>query len=187
MPNLKPLRDYSEHEVVNLFAISGASLPINKGSIVRIATGWHSALAPQLMAGTIGQVVANTVSQRWNVQALASVINNTGGGDAFGITLLDVRETDENSNQLIYQPQSQWERSCVLSGQACPILTRGIVHYSGVDGNPAGGAKLYVTGGNGTIANGLTTFVVPGDNAVARALGPKDSQGFVLVKFDFTN
>ena len=74
-----------------------------------------------------------------------------------------------------------------MSGQACPVLTRGIVHFSGVDGNPVGGQKLYVTGGNGTIGNGLTTFVVPGDNAVARALGPKDSQGYVLVKFDFTN
>ena len=187
MPNIKPYRDYSEHEVVNLFAISGASLPITKGSIVRIATGWHSDLNPQIIAGSPGATYANTVSPRWGTQPLASVINNTGGGDAFGITLFDVKETDENGNKLLFSPQGQWERSCVLSGQACPILTRGIVHFSGVDGSPVGGTKLYVTGGNGAIANGLTTFVVPGDNAVARALGPKDSQGYVLVKFDFTN
>lgn len=186
MPNLKPFRDYSEHEVVNgLFAVSGASLPISKGSIVRIATGWHSALAPQVMGGTFGNTISNTVSQRWNVPALVSVVNSTGANDAFGITLFDVRETDENGNLLLYQPQSQWERSCVLSGQACPILTRGMVLYSGIDGTPAGGTKLYVTGGNGSVANGLTTTVA--GNAVAIALGPKDSLGFALIKVDFIN
>lgn len=184
MPNLKPYRDYSEHEVVNLFAISGASLPIPKGTIVRIATGWHSDLNPQAIAGDVGNTYPNTLSPRWQVQALASVVNNTGGGDAFGITLFDVKETDEHGNKLLFSPQSQWERSCVLSGQACPILTRGLVHYSGVDGSPVGGQRLYVTGG---VNNGLTTFAVPGDVSVATALGPKDSLGYVLVKFDFTN
>ncbi len=184
MPSLKPYRDYDAHEEVNLFAISGASLPIPKGTIVRIATGWHSDLNPQVIVGSPGQAFGNTVSPRWQVQPLASVLNNTGSNDAFGITLFDVRETDENSNKLIYSPQSQWERSCVLSGQACPILTRGILHYSGIDGTPAGGTRLYPTGG---ATNGLTTFVVPGERAVAVAMGPKDSQGFVLVKFDFAN
>lgn len=184
MPNLKPYRDYSSHEIVDLFAISGASLPISKGTVVRLGTGIHSDLGGPIMAGSPGAAYPNVVSTRWNVQPLATVINNTGGGDAFGITLFDVRETDENGNKLLYSPQSQFERSCVLSGQACPILTRGIVHYSGVDGNPVAGQKLYVTGGN---VNGLTTFTVPGDNSLIRALGPKDSQGYVLIKFDFMN
>lgn len=180
MPNIKPLRDYSEHEVLNLFGWSGSALPISKGTICRIVTGVHSDLNTQIFNGSPGATYPNVLSPRWEVQPRVGAFTTTGANDALGITLLDIREVDEHGNKLLFSPQSQYERSCVLSGQQVPILTRGLLHFSGIDGTPAGGTKLYPTGGTNLM---LTTTVC--GNPVGTALGPKDSQGYVFVKFDF--
>ena len=37
MPTLRPLRDYDEHDVINLFSWSGA-VPAYKGTMVKIAS-----------------------------------------------------------------------------------------------------------------------------------------------------
>ena len=48
-----------------------------------------------------------------------------------GMLLYDVREDDENGEKLIFNPRKAAENDYVISGQAVPILTRGIVLYSG--------------------------------------------------------
>ena len=66
-------------------------------------------------------------------------------------------------------------------GQAVPIMTRGIVLYSGsqlITDNPALGASLYSDN-----AGELTT-TSGGGNIVGTALGRKDDNGHVLVRIN---
>ena len=129
---LEPFRDYSEHDVLNLFAFGDEAVALNTtttvyaGSCVKVKTGWSASNEPQDMIGNVGAGYDNTVSQRWGV---ASDVEYTDGGldeAALGITLYDVREYDENQEALKFHPRKQDELQCSLSGQAVPIATRGV-------------------------------------------------------------
>ena len=72
---LEPFRDYSEHDVLNLFAfgdvdvILNASTVVYAGSCVKVKTGWSNSNEPSNMIGDVGASYNNTVSQRWGVTA----------------------------------------------------------------------------------------------------------------------
>jgi len=173
MPTIKPFRDHSPHEVINLFGVN--STDANKGTLVKIATGFTT--EDNLITDTIGLAYANTVSSRYGVTARVAATSSTGD-TAIGILLHDVKELDENGEPLKFHPNKAVAMGAVLSGQACPILTRGIVIYSGAHGTPAAGALAY-TSGNGTV-----TTVNNGTNhqTVGRFLGANDTRGFALLK-----
>ncbi len=171
MPTIKPYRDRSEHEILNMFGANSTDL--SKGSLVKIATGWTT--EDNFITDTVGNNYANTVSARYGVTARVTPTTSTGD-TAIGITLHDVKEFDENGEPLKFHPRKQAEMNCVLSGQSVPILMRGIVIYSGAHGTPAAGATAY-TSGNGTI-----TTVNNGQQVVGRFLGANDSRGFALLK-----
>ena len=177
--NLRPFRDYDEHDVVNLFAFSG-SYPQTKGNIVTImGNGWKNSDEPFDMAGAPGAGYSNTVSQRYGLNAY--VRQCASGETPLGMTLYDVRETDENGEKLIFNPRKAAEMEVALSGQAVPILTRGIVLYSGsqlITDNPDPGVTLYSDN-----AGELTT-TDGGGNAIGKTLGEKDSNGHVLVRIN---
>ena len=128
---LKPFRDYSEHDVINLFAFGdkdvtlGTTTVIYAGSAVKVQTGWSNTNELQML-GDVGAAYANTVSERYGVSA--DVQYTEGGADeaALGLTLYDVREYDENGEALKFNPRKQDELQSVLSGQAVPIATRGV-------------------------------------------------------------
>jgi hypothetical protein len=173
MPTIKPFRDHSPHEVINLFGVN--STDANKGTLVKIATGWLT--TDEFITDTIGLAYANTVSSRYGVTARVTATSATGD-TAIGILLHDVKESDENGELLKYNPRKQAEMGCVLSGQACPILTRGVVAYSGAHGAVTAGTKAYVSG------NGTITTVNNGQQAVGRFLGANDAKGFALLKIE---
>ena len=118
---LRPFRDYSEHDVLNLFAfgdvdvILNASTVVYAGSCVKVKTGWSNSNEPSNMIGDVGASYNNTVSQRWGVTA--DVQYTDGGADeaALGITLYDVREYDENGEALKFNPRKQDELQCSLN------------------------------------------------------------------------
>lgn len=170
---IKPFRDISPHEIVNLFALDQGTG--NKGQFVKISIGWtNDDIISQ--DNPVGNTYTNTVSRRWSVPSRVTVTNS--GDTAFGMLLYDVREVDENNEPLIFHPQKQAEMQAVLSGQPVPIMTRGLILYSGIAGNPAPGADVY-TSQNGELhssGNGAT------GSKVGVALGSKDSRGWVLVK-----
>ena len=98
-------------------------------------------------------------------------------------------ETDENGELLKFRPRKAAELEAVISGQAMPVVRRGVFAYSGVTTGAAylvpasanaitAGASLYC-GSNGT----LTTYTgVAGANIkVATALGTNDARGFTVV------
>lgn len=184
MPLLRPFRDYDEHDVINLFRLDDAStLPVSRGTLVKLAdtTGWINSQETNVMLGGAGDYsISNVVAQRYGV---ASEVTIAGAEDQpIGMTLYDVREVDENGERLIYNPRKAVEMECVLSGQAVPIVTRGIFLYSGATlaGDTVNaGDKLYAA------ANGELTTTSGSNKQVGYALGTKDTgSNHVLVNFD---
>lgn len=189
---LEPFRDYSEHDVLNLFAFGDSAVALGTtdvvyaGSCVKVKTGWSSSNEVQDMIGNVGAGYDNTVSQRWGV---ASDVEYTDGGAdeaALGITLYDVREYDENGEALKFNPRKQDELQCSLTGQAVPIATRGVfLMATGAWASSAGilqDQDVFATG-NGQVTN-LGAKAV--NNRIGRTLGGPSTDGSVLVKFDFT-
>lgn len=189
---LRPFRDYSEHDVLNLFAFGDSAVALGTtdvvyaGSCVKVKTGWTNSNEVQDMIGNVGAGYANTVSQRYGV---ASDVEYTDGGldeAALGITLYDVREYDENGEKLAFNPRKQDELQCSLTGQAVPIATRGVfLMATGAWASSAG-----VVQDNDVFATGNGQITIVGakavNNRIGRTLGGPSTDGSVLVKFDFT-
>ena len=60
------------------------------------------------------------------------------GENVLGMTLNQTALKDENGEKLLYYPQKALENQAVLSGQAVPVLTRGIVTLNGSGGGAFG-------------------------------------------------
>lgn len=176
--NLRPFRDYSEHEVLNFFAYSGAadssSVIATKGKAVKIsAEGFttgptnSSANQPTDFLGDVGAAFPLSNSLRFGVRPKVTIATS---GDVLGLTLLDVRELDENGEKLIFNPRKAAEMNVVISGQAVPVLTRGVVLYSGsAIANATAGQYAVVSGAAGELAN--TSTLRTNEVAVGKFLG----------------
>ena len=194
MPTLRPLRDYDEHDVINLFSWSGA-VPAYKGTMVKMA-GPSGFLAdaddPVEMFGGAGNAYQNTVSQRYRNSAQVTTCGTGSAGTRdvpLGMLLYDVRENDENGEKLLYHPRKAAENDWVISGQAAPVLTRGIVLYSGATlaaTSPALGTALYhaANGELGDLGDVGTAGGGVGANVVGKTLGLVDGNNHVLVKLE---
>lgn len=179
---IKPFRDYDEHDVVNLFAFDGTA---NKGTLVKVSTGWSNTDVNggiTSVANPHSATFDGTVSQ---YHVLTPRVTEAATGDApIGILLNDVRVTDDNGEFLIYKPARAAELSAVASGQAVPILTKGLVLYKAAS---VTAGMLAVSAANGTIA-GFADADLPGANTigsrkvVGRFLGATDSDGYALLK-----
>ncbi len=185
MPTLRPLRDIDQHDVLNYFAFNPTgTYPATKGNFVKILSGWST---EQQLAelGNPGAAFPNSVSQRYGIQPFVVTCTNSGD-NAIGCMLYDVRETDENGERLIFKPDKAAKMQAVLSGQAVPIVTRGVVLYSGVNGGNTpvvgvtAGAAAYLASDGGISTTGAlnNAFVT----RVGTFLGPADKNGWVLLK-----
>ena len=188
MPTIRPFRDTDPKYVLNYFTFNpSGSYPAAKGQFVKILSGWN---AEQNLAelGDVGAHYNNTVSQRYGIAPYVGTCTSSGD-NTLGILLYDVREVDENGEKLIFKPEKQFRMQAVLSGQAVPILQKGIVLYSGVNGggrNPAtvtAGAPAFLG-----IDGGVNTSGSMGNlgnvTRVGTFLGPCDANGWVLLKID---
>ena len=183
--NLRPFRQYSEHDVVNLFALEardGESLPVNKGTLVTIKAdaGWEA--TDEMTLETIhadASTYSNTVSPRFAVQAKCQVHTGLAADAVYGLLLHDVRDKDENGELLVYNPRKAAEMQASVSGQVVPICTKGIFLYDGYVGTAVAGDPVYLAsnGRMGTTAVGQAT-------QVGIALGAADSDGNVLIDFN---
>jgi hypothetical protein len=207
MPTLRPFRDYDEKDVINIYALSGVTLPVNKGTLVKIANGGLKldAVDTNEMIGNYGDAtagVSNVVAQRYGVFPKITPI--TAATDAvIGMTLFDCRETDENGLLLKFNPRKAAEMEAVLSGQAMPLVTRGIFAYSGITtgnglvGSVSAGAKLYPAAnatlttqaftGSTLLSYSGTTSAVPSTGQIPGypigvALGDSDSTNVTVIK-----
>ena len=181
---LLPFRQVHENDVVNLFAYDGSSA--TRGLIVKLKTtaGWD--IDDDLGTDSINNSYANTVSDRYNVKARVETC--TSGDTPFGMLMYDVAETDENGEKLIYHPRKAHEMQVSVSGQAVPVLTKGIVlvNMPLADHNSqtiAAATELYAGDAGAMIAHGSPSG--KGLRRVGTCLGPTGANGELLVKLDF--
>lgn len=177
--NIKPFRDYDEHEVINLFAVSGAS--VNKGTFV---TALGSGFVPGA-ASTYddNSDIDNVFSARFNVpHLLKAAPSGTKKAAVLGLLLKDVRTVDENGYPLKFEPRKAAEMDVVISGEAAPVVKRGVFLYSGINGTPAFGSGLAIAdAGDGSLKAVDPSASGAADLIVAYALGPKNSEGYALI------
>jgi hypothetical protein len=182
---LGQFRDYDEHDVINLFTLNedaiGTDGGVTNGHFVKISTasGWMNTDELQ-MIGAAGQDYNNTESQRYGVNA--KVVLADANDPVLGMMLYDCKETDENGEKLLYNPRKAAEMGVTISGQSCPIVTKGIFSYSGsvlaTDQVAGTGQALYVD------ANGELTTTDGGGTKVGQCLGSKDKNGHFLIRID---
>ncbi|MEY4342264.1 MAG: hypothetical protein RL736_54 [Pseudomonadota bacterium] len=179
MANLKPFRDYDEHDVINLFAYSGASA--NKGTVVTVNGNGVNLLDATSLDNLSSY--GNTVSAQYNVPwSVGPAVSGASKGAIVGMLLKDVRTVDENGEKLIFNPRKAAEMDVIVSGQAVPILTKGIVLVSGIVGTPGFGSGAAVSDAGGgdlkVVAYSASTATV------GKFLGPTGSDGFALLKIE---
>ena len=196
--SLKPFRQHAETDVINLFTLqdddgdivaSYADLKadgakMTKGILVSVkGNGWKNSDDPvgKTGIGNPGASYDNTVSFRYG--ATAAVEPYKAGEEPIGITLFDVAEVDENGEKLIYNPRKAAEMQAVVSGQAVPVLTKGIILYSGLMSAdpPAAGDPVYA---HKTQGGQLSKSLQTNAPQVGVALGALDADGFQLIKID---
>ena len=189
MPTLRPFRDYDEHDVINLFSWSGG-VPAYKGTMVKVASPSGFVASddePVEMFGAVGNAYANTVSQRYRTSAQVTTCTSGSGANKdvpLGMLLYDVREDDENGEKLIFNPRKAAENDYVISGQAVPVLTRGIVLYSGAtlaSDTVTIGLDVY-TAAAGELS--VTAAHIEKSTKVGKVLGLKDANNHMLLKIE---
>ena len=131
---LYPFRQYSEHDVINLFASDTVdSAPSTNGNgsagvFVKVSAG-NLDLDPITYA-TNDTVLGKTDYPFMGAAQYPSVpltfTAATAGVPVLGITLNQTLLNDENGEKLLYNPVKRAELQSVLSGQAVPVATRGI-------------------------------------------------------------
>lgn len=187
MPNIKPFRDYSQHDVINLFSYGGTP-PANAGTLVKIDSDWKNSLGETLNLSNLSSI-QNTFSASFEPIGKVTIINSYNESIPLGILLKNIRQYDENGTPLIYEPRLLAERDFVLPEQAVPVLTRGMIFINDIDitdrggggGWPQAGSAAYV-GDNGRIAT-------DGILKIGQFLSSVDQQnndGYCLIKINIT-
>jgi hypothetical protein len=177
MANLKPFRDYDEHDVINLFAVNAESA--NKGTVVTADSNGVDLKNASSLDNL--SPYGNTLSAQFNVPwTVTPAASGTAKGQIVGLLLKDVRRVDENGEQLIFNPRKAAEMDVIISGQACPILTKGLVLVNGIVGTPGFGSGAAVADAGG----GDLKVVAYSSATVGKFLGPKNDEGYALLKVE---
>ena len=197
MPQLRPLRDYDEKDVLNLYTFSGQPWGVtgivNKGTLVGLLPGggWRNDQDPTNIIGSYGDFSVNNVQALRYGNTAAVTFYGTGvatGGyineSPLGLTLFDIRELDENTIPLKYNPRKAAELEACISGQAVPIVIRGTFLYSGLTGSFGAGAALY-----GSTSGTITAYnnVAANLTRVGTALGGTGVDGSALIRFSLSS
>ena len=166
---LLPYRDYSEHDVVNLFALeveSGDDLStfVSNGT-GKFDSGVVVAVSAGALPGEVSELRGSTPDNLRDYLGASfsgahigfngypangmTVAPASAGSRGLGITLRETLAFDENGEKLLYYKQKLDEAQGVLPGQTVPVLTRGLVLLGAdaIDGSPSIGDDLEVAAG----------------------------------------
>ena len=135
-----PFRQYSDHDVVNLYSViagdvndkttdSGAG---DAGVFVKVSDGNFDA---DPITYQTNSYLGDTSYPFLGTTEMYPEVNLkiTGAADedhCIGMTLFQTAKNDENGEKLLYNPQKQEELQAMLPGQAVPIATKGIFTLS---------------------------------------------------------
>tara|TARA_B100000519_G_scaffold192611_1_gene194259 strand:+ start:1648 stop:2313 length:666 start_codon:yes stop_codon:yes gene_type:complete len=135
-----PFRQYSDHDVVNLFSVIGSDVldattdsgAGDAGVFVKVADGNFDKEPVEYQTNSY---LGDSSFPFLGTTKMYPEVNLkiTGAKDedhAIGMTLLQTAKNDENGEKLLYNPTKQTELQAVLPGQAVPIATKGIFTLS---------------------------------------------------------
>jgi len=204
-----PYRDYSEHDVVNLFSLDTSAYTIaDAKSNAAAGNAFDSGVVVSVSAGELPGEVSNLRAASTNdlrdylgasfdgahigfnayPENGMTVAPASAGGRGLGITLRETLAYDENGEKMLYYKQKLDEYQAVLPGQTVPVLTRGLVLLSGdaIIGTPSEGTPLEI-GANGKLQEETTGIVVGTVLAVGTDIvkGKPGSQTKYLCKVSF--
>ena len=160
---LLPNRSINEKDVINGYSFDSNSG--EAGTFVKVSAG-NLNLDPVEYGdfGPFANSLGNAKSQYPYVPQKVSTAGASDAGLIVGMLLRDVREVDENGEKLLYYPQKKQDLQCVLSGEAVPVASRGVVEINvrGLAGGVCpnvGDAAVVVAGGKvtGVAYGSLTT------------------------------
>lgn len=164
-----PLGDYDSHDIVNFFSKDQTGVA---GELVKIVRSNPSS-SHGFSAASNGASFNRVTNLRYET---SDKVKATAGGqyvdtkyNVLGLTLNATLETDENGFPIRFNDRRKAELQCVVSGEAVPVLRRGIigVYSTAYTGTPTVGyAVVPYTGGNG-----LLHFVDPSNTGQVGTIG----------------
>lgn len=196
-----PFRQYAEEDVVNLFANSAANDQVtdsgdgDAGVFVTVSAGDLNLDPIQYETNSyLGKTDYPFVGRDQYPVVPLKVEAATTGDACLGMTLLQTAQRDENEEKLLYYPQKQLETQSVLSGQAVPVLGKGIVTLanglgnlpSAVDGNPAPGDWLTISATTGKVTGYASLTDIPENvQTIGQVLGTgaRENRGVAADQF----
>ena len=177
-----PYRDYSEHDVINMFAldVTGETLAdfksngignFDAGVVVSVSAGALPGEVSELRATTPDNLRdylgasfsgAHIGFNGYPANTGMTVAPADGTGRALGITLRETLAFDENGEKMISYKQKLDEAQGVLPGQSVPVLTKGLILLSGsaFSSAPALGDDLEVSSTAGKLETATSGTVV---------------------------
>ena len=191
-PNLKPFRDVSPHNIINLYAhVSGSA---NKGLLVKLSTVSGNTNVKQNANSPSNPYVKNVANRGLDnlpsyvyahVQEVAWKVDTATSGDVpLGFLLNDVRTQDYWGQDMHYLHQKRAEGDIVESGQTVNIATRGLLMVNAIQGTPAVGDAAYVSATIPGEVDSSSTYDAAREDYVGKFLTDKDADGFALLKVE---
>ena len=133
-----PFRQYSDHDVVNLFSIVDAD--VLDATSDAAGGGGDAGVFVSVTSGNFDQdpVTYQTNSYLGKTdypfvgttqmypEVNLRVTGSVEGERPLGLTLYQTAKNDENGEKLLYHPQKQEELQAMIPGQAVPVATKGI-------------------------------------------------------------
>ena len=132
-----PFRQYSEHDVVNLYSVINSDVNDattdagagDAGLFVKVSAGNFDAdpvtYQTNAYLGDTSYPFLGTTEMYPEVNL--KITGAVEGDIPLGLTLFQTAKNDENGEKLLYHPQKAVELQAMLPGQAVPVLTKGVV------------------------------------------------------------
>jgi hypothetical protein len=200
---LLPFRQYNETDVINLYKVvptgtnSMASPFVNGGNdngvLVKVSAGDFTLDPVSYEANTAASDGGNYLGKtdypfigRDQYPTVNLAVNEAASGQAgcLGVTLRQTLTYDENGEKLLYNPQKAIEMQAVLTGQAVPVLTKGVITLDNATAfstaPTAVGQKVYPGGPGGGGQFQITTDATPDIDSVGTviATGNRINRGY---------
>ena len=160
---LLPFRQYAEEDVVNLFASTEANDKVSDSSdgdagvFVKVSTGGGDFGKDPVGYETnsyLGKTDYPFIGRNQYPVVPLKVEAASSGDACVGVTLLQTAQKDENDEKLLYYPQKKLETQSVLTGEAVPVLGKGIITLdkdSAIDGSVSPGDYLQLSANAGKV------------------------------------
>ena len=159
---LLPFRQYDDNDVINFYSLDTETG--EAGSVVKVsAADLQDEPVQYTQRGDSNSwqtTMGNALSMYPEVPYKVTKVSDTGAGvRPLGILLRDIRNKDENGENLLYYPRKKEELQCVVSGEAVPVATKGLFTIN---------AKGLTNG----VAPSVNDWAFPSLNATITGLAP---------------